>query len=336
METVNILDKKKGPLMNRKTWRQLLFIALHSLGFVLLYLVIKDLEFDRLFNMIMNFPVWKVLLGLLILLAVYLIKTFRWLAINNILKVRTDYSRLLAFYIISGFLSAITPGRLGEWSKIGFMKKVYLVSVPLASSSVLLDRIWDVLILSLLAVSSIILMISRFEFLAWPVIVIATVLLFSLLIILFPAIIFKPVQYLVRRKEVNQEIESVLKLWNKNRFRFLLPGLVTSLAAYLLLALVPILFSNGLEAPVSLVTSVSAVSISNILGSIPVSIAGFGTRELVFTHIWGMNGYSPEIAISVSTVYFIITYLGSMLLGGIVYIVSFRKIFRFSEMKSPD
>lgn len=322
--------------MSRKTWRKILFVALHSLGFVLLYLVVKDLEFDRLFNMMMDFPAWKVLLGLFILIAVYLIKTFRWLAINNILEIRTDYSRLLAFYIFSGFLSAITPGRLGEWAKIGFMKKAYPVSVPMATSSVLLDRIWDVLILSLMAVLSLILMISEFKFRIWSVVVIAALLFCSLLAILVPAIIFVPVLYLLRGKNLSQEIESVFSLWKKNRFRFLLPGLVTSLAAFLLLALVPILFSNGLEAPVSLINSISAVSISNILGSIPVSIAGFGTRELVFTQIWGMNGYSPEIAISVSTVYFIITYLGSMLLGGIVYLVSFRKIFRFRDLKSQD
>jgi uncharacterized membrane protein YbhN (UPF0104 family) len=141
---------------------------------------------------------------------------------------------------------------------------------------------------------------------------------------------------ILKEKTIRQEIDAVFVLWRKNRFRFLLPGLVTSLAAFLLLALIPLLFSGDLDAPVSYVTSISAVSISNILSFIPVTIAGFGTRELVFTQIWHMNGYAPELAISVSTVYFIITYLGSMLLGGLVYLFSFRKIYRIRNIQNQE
>jgi uncharacterized protein (TIRG00374 family) len=150
--------------MSRKSWRRILFYALHSLGFVLLYLVVKDIEFKRLFDLMMRFSVWKILLGLFILLAVYLVKTARWLLINRILEVRTSYPKLLAFFLVSGFLSVITPGRLGEFAKIWFLKKKYPVSVPMATSSVLLDRIWDVLLLSLMAVSSMILMDHNFDF----------------------------------------------------------------------------------------------------------------------------------------------------------------------------
>jgi uncharacterized protein (TIRG00374 family) len=322
--------------MNRKTWRRILFYTLHSIGFILLYLVVKDLDFKKLFTLMLDFPAWKVMFGLVLLVMVYLIKTLRWLSINSILDVRTGYSQLFVFFLVSGFLSAITPGRLGEFAKIWFLKKKYPVSLPLATSSVLLDRIWDVLVLSMMAVSSMILLISRFEFQVWSILLIAILLLCSLLAIIVPAIIFRPVLFLLRRETARQEVESVFGLWKKNRFRFLLPGLMTSLAAFLLLALIPVLFSLELDAPVSYATSISAVSISNILSSIPVTVAGFGTRELVFTQVWGLNGYAPEVAISVSTVYFIITYLGSMLLGGIVYLASFRKIFRLRDLRSAD
>jgi uncharacterized protein (TIRG00374 family) len=322
--------------MNRKMWRRILFYTLHSIGFILLYLVVKNLDFRKLLTLMMDFPAWKVVLGLILLVLVYLIKTLRWLSINSILDIRTGYSNLFVFFLFSGFLSAITPGRLGELAKIWFLKKKYPVSLPLATSSVLLDRLWDVILMSMMALSSMVLLISRFEFMAWSVILIAVLLLGCLLAILFPAIIFKPLLFVVRRQDLKDEIESVFRLWVKNRYLFLVPGLSTSLAAFLLLALIPVMFSVELNAPVSFTTSISAVSLSNILSSIPVTVAGFGTRELVFTQVWGLNGYEPEVAISVSTVYFIITYLGSMLLGGIVYLVSFRKIFRLKDLQSKS
>ena len=322
--------------MNPEKWRKLVFYALHCTGFILLFFVIRRLEFRKLIDLILLFPMWKVLAGLAILVLVYLIKTLRWFLINRMLEVRTSFSVLLSFFLVSGFLSVITPGRLGEFAKIWFLRKKYPVSVTLATSSVLLDRIWDVLVLSLMAASSMILLLSDFRIELWSLILIIMLFFISVGVIMVPGLMFRPLLRLIRKGRLHDDILSVFGLWKRSRFGLLVPGLLTSLLAFLVLAFIPVMFSAELDAPVGWPGSISAVSISNILSFLPVTVAGFGTRELVFTGIWGMNGYPAETAIAVSTAYFAATYLGSLLMGGMVYLLGFRKIYRLKELREES
>lgn len=319
--------------INKKPIQKIVFVLLHGLGFVLLYFVIRKLDFRMIGDYFSLFKSWKVLAGLSLLLLVYMIKTYRWLIINRKFGLEADYLSLLVFFLFSGFLSTITPGRLGEFAKIWFIRKKYNAGITLSTSSVLLDRIWDVLTLSLAGSISIILLISRFTIEWYTIAIILLFFLLALAVILFPGILFKPALAVFRNKKAYAELSNIYETWKKNRYGFLLPGFSTSLVAVGLLAVIPVMFSTDLDAPVHYGTSITAVSISNILSFLPVTFAGFGTRELVFTRIWAMQSHPAEAAIAISTIYFIITYLGSMVLGGIAYLVSIRKIYRIREIK---
>ena len=319
--------------MSKHLIRRIIFYSLHSIGFIFLYFILKDLEFKKLIELILKFPVWKVIFGLVILASVYLIKSLRWYLINQAFRIKSHYFHLLIFFLVSGFFSAITPGRLGEFVKIYFLKNKYKTTLPLATSSVLLDRIWDVLVLSLMGVISMVLVFSNFQIQSWTILLIILIFLLSIVMVLFPGSIFLPVIYITKKKSFTGELRNIYSLWKENKFRFLLPGFLTSITAFLLLAFIPVTFSVELNAPVSFFTGISAVSISNILSFLPITVAGFGTRELVFLKIWGLYGYYPEIAISVSTAHFIVTYLGSILIGSIVYILWFRKLYPVKLLK---
>jgi uncharacterized membrane protein YbhN (UPF0104 family) len=318
--------------MKKQAVRKIFFLALHSIGFVFLFLILKDLEFKKLFRLILEFPLWKIMTGLVLLLMVYIIKTIRWFLINKAFGIASDFYNLLLFFLAAGFLGVITPGRLGELVKIFFLKKKYNISMPLATASVLLDRIWDVLILSLMGCISITLIFTRFQLESWSLILIIIISLLSILIIIFPGLIFLPALYVTKNKSINAELKVLYELWGKSRFKLFIPGFVLSLVSFLLLALIPLMFSVELNAPVSYITGIGAVSISNILSILPITIAGFGTRELVFLKFWEFEGYQAEIAVSVSTAYFVVTYLGSLLLGGIVYIFRFRRLYSIREI----
>ena len=129
------------------------------------------------------------------------------------------------------------------------------------------------------------------------------------------------------------DIDQVYSDWKANVRKLFLPGFLTTLLAFFALALIPLIFTRHLGQEVGLVPAVSAVSISNMLAFLPVTVAGFGTRELVFSEIWKVLSYSAESAITISTAYFICSYLGSILLGGATYLVWFRKHFRLKDMK---
>jgi len=315
--------------------RKWLFTGLHIIGFVLLWFVVRDLEWKQFYVLLKTIPLWKYLVGIVVLCIVYAIKSLRWHLLNRSFGIDTTWRMALVFYLSAGFLSVITPGRLGEFAKIYFLKRKYKIDIPSASSSVFLDRIWDVLVLSLAAGVSVVVLLADPGLNILTLVLIALLFLISLLVILLPSILFIPLLFALRRfPGLHSKLQDVIQLWKESRFRNFISSLSISALAFLMLAAIPVLFSYGTAYPIPYESGIGAISISNILSFLPVTIAGFGTRELVFAEVWKLSDYPKEIALSISTAYFMITYLGSLLIGGLVYLFNLNHLYRPAEIRN--
>jgi len=315
--------------------RKKVFIVLHLLGFLLLWWVVRDLEWEQFFALLGTMPLWKFFAGLMALCLVYALKSLRWNRLNRSFGIPTTWRSALVFYLSAGFLSVITPGRLGELAKIYFLKRKYGTDLPSATSSVILDRIWDVLVLSMAGGISLLGVLSPSENNTLILTLVALLFLLSLGMVLLPSLIFRPALYLTRRlPALHKSLHEILGLWKEGRSKHFLSSLVLTATAFLLLAALPLLFSVGSPAPIHFGHGIAAISVSNILSFLPVTVAGFGTRELVFTEVWKLQDYSREIALSISTAYFLITYLGSLFMGGVVYLLNARQLYRPAEIRA--
>jgi len=309
-----------------------LFFLLHLAGFILLWFVVRDLHWKSFLKELASYPAWKYAAGLIILAGVYVLKSWRWQLLNRSFDIQIPLKTAIVFYLSAGFLSVITPGRLGEFAKIYFLKRKFDVNTSMATSSVFLDRIWDVLVLSLFASISMTVFYAGISFMI--LLLMAALFVCSLLLILVPGAIFKPLLFILQRfSRLKEKVNEVYMMWKNNRFNNLTRALLLSLISFLMLASIPVLFSAGSSYPVDFMDGIGAISISNILSFIPISIAGFGTRELVFTEIWKLSSYPKEIAISISTSYFMVTYLGSLIIGGIVYLSRLKELYRPKEIR---
>ncbi len=310
-----------------------IFAGLHAVGFVLLWFVLRDLEWVTFFILLKTIPLWKYLAGLVALCMVYGLKSLRWHLLNRSFGIETTWRMALVFYFSAGFMSVITPGRLGEFAKVFFLKRKYMISIPSATSSVFLDRIWDVLVLSLSAGISFLVLADPAGN-AFSLAMIGIFFLFSATVIFIPALLFKPLLFLIRRfPGIHDKLQEVFRLWKEIRFRNFISSLTISFMAFLILASIPVLFSIGTSHPILYKSSVGAVSISNILSFLPVTIAGFGTREFIFVKVWNLAGHPKEIALSISTAYFMVTYIGSLILGGVVYLLNLDHLYRPAEIR---
>jgi uncharacterized protein (TIRG00374 family) len=323
--------------MKKASVRKILFYLLHLVGFILLYLVLRNFDWQQFGELFRSFTAFDFLSGFVLLVLVYLLKSFRWMLINRSFGVRLGFGTTLIFFLVSGFLSVITPGRLGEFAKIFFLQRKTGTSATVATSSVVLDRVWDVLILSLLGGISAVLVFGGFSLNYLTIGLIVAFFLLSLAIILFPVLVFIPVKFLFRKKEqLLPEIERVYHDWRSNAGRLFLPGFLLTLLAFLALALIPLIFTRSLGQEIGIIPSVSAVSLSNMLAFLPVTVGGFGTRELVFSETWKVLGYAAEPAITISTAYFICNYLGSLVLGGLTWLTWFRRHFSLKQIQQRE
>lgn len=320
--------------VSKKIIGKTFYYFLHATGFVLLYFVLRNFDWESFGALFQTFRTTDFILGLLMLAIVYFLKSLRWMLINRTFGISLPYGTTMIYFLVAGFLSVITPGRLGEFSRIFFIQRKTGISATLATSSVVLDRVWDVLILSLLGGSGALLIFGRFQLNTLTIVAIAGFFLLALAIILFPSLIFVPLKTIFRKKEkLVADMDLVHQDWKRNAGKLFLPGFFTTLVAFLALAAIPILFSHRLGQDVGVIHSVSAVSISNMLAFLPVTVGGFGTRELVFSEVWKLLSYTTESAITISTAYFICNYLGSVVFGGATYIVWFKKHFSLKEVR---
>jgi len=165
-------------------------------------------------------------------------------------------------------------------------------------------------------------------------ILIAVVFLLSLTVILLPSVFFIPLLFMIRKfTGVHQRIQNIFELWKESRFKNFVASITITILSFVMLAAIPVMFSYDTTYPIPFQSSIAAISISSILSFFPVTIAGFGTRELVFTEVWRLEAYPKEIALSISTAYFMITYLGSLLMGGVVYLINLKHLYRPSELR---
>jgi uncharacterized protein (TIRG00374 family) len=316
----------------KKGIRKGLFILMHMAGFILLWFVVRDLQWNDFLKELASFPAWKYITGLSILAGVYIMKSWRWQLLNRSFGIQIPLKTAIVFYLSAGFLSVITPGRLGEFAKIYFLKRKYNVNTAMATSSVLLDRIWDVLVLSLFASISVTVFYAGASIIV--LLLMAALFIVSMLVIVLPGAIFIPLLFALQRfSRLKEKVNEIYIMWKSKRFNSITRALVLTLLSFLMLAGIPVLFSAGSPYPIDFMEGIGAISISNILSFIPITIAGFGTRELVFTEIWKLSGYPKEIAISVSTSYFMVTYLGSLLIGGLVYLLRLKELYRPREIR---
>jgi glycosyltransferase 2 family protein len=70
-------------------------------------------------------------------------------------------------------------------------------------------------------------------------------------------------------------------------------------------------------ADLSLVSVVLAVTGTILISSLPITINGLGTRELVFIYVLGSGGLTPEQAVAISLAWFTVTMFISIILGGV-------------------
>lgn len=229
------------------------------------------------------------------------VKAWRWQIILRDLGVPIPFSQALRLYALGLGAGMITPGNVGDAIKVAyFRERGFSQSVI----SVVLDRVWDVLILLLLAGSGIFLFaeISAGEWLALAGLTLGT--LAALVLTIHPRSqhwIFK--QFLRLRKKPSSEGSYEPATFSPRQIlvQFGLSVLAT-LVVYGRLALVTLALGISL-APLPFVAAMSLASIASLLAIAP---GGLGTREGVLLLLASPIGITPSQALALSALIFLL------------------------------
>jgi uncharacterized protein (TIRG00374 family) len=276
------------------------------IGIILILVVIRYVDIAKVVSLIAHLKLGWLIAALPIHLIITLIKSYRWQKILFKQRITYKLKVLFAIYLVSFTFGLISPGRLGDFVKVLYLKQDgYPFSKSVFSS--LMDRIYDVVFLLLIGFLSLLAFISLFRY--------QTGVLLGCLFLIGGLILVIYWQRKYLEKFLRRVFDEKYILWLKtfiselkletkqlDRANIILCSMLT-LIAWSIYFLQGYMISRSLDVNISFVSVVACMSIASILNLLPISILGIGTRDVVFISIFAILSINYEQAVAFSTLF---------------------------------
>jgi uncharacterized protein (TIRG00374 family) len=258
------------------------------------------------------------------------VKAWRWNMLMRELGMQVPslgYSMIL--YMIGLFLGSATPGQSGDFIKAWYLRERGQPLAP-ALFSILLDRLFDFLIMALLSLLGLIAFLHLFPQPLQVPIASATICFASAIALSIPALMARrPRDWLMTRalRLAPRRAHAPLERW-RDQFAGLdiRPGLMGSLllatlcSATVTMVRLWLLFRALDISAVPIPALVSSMALIAILQTLPISFSGVGVRDAVLIAVLASYGYGPDKALSLSALFLLVN-LEQILIG---FLVSLR------------
>lgn len=272
------------------------------LGLAIFVAVVGCMDLDAVGREVAGASKSKFTIGMLILVVFQCAKAARHRLILRGQRLNVSFGVAFIIYMKSAFWGFVSPGRLGELSKIGYLRK-YSASFSASAASVVIDRFFDLFaVLSFLAISG----GGMGHRWGLPV-AIASIVGIGVAV----AVVAATSQIFSRCPPTGAMGKFVAHL--------------VHLRGKILIAFISLVIWGGyyggmfiLARSLSLDASplfiIFCVSAANLISVIPISVAGIGTRDALLVALFLSVGLSPEAAIAYSS-FFLAAYLCLALLS---------------------
>lgn len=257
---------------------------------------------------------------LLLSLALYpgliLIKTWRWDLLMRNLDMRVPPLRYsMVLYMIGQFAGGATPGQSGDFIKAWYLRER---GSDLASAlfSILLDRLFDFLVMALLSLVGLVMFLHLFPQRFQNPILSATLGSAAAIVLIVPTLMWRRSRDWVMRfpqRFAPERARNHLEHW-RARFASLnmraglmgVLSLTSCAAAAWVIARLWLLF-RAMDVTVPVPVLICSVALISIIQTLPISFAGVGVRDAILVAVLGSYGYAPEKALALSALFLLLT-----------------------------
>lgn len=278
-------------------------LAAGILGFML-YSVRADLSVA-----IANSVPAYILVAVLVCVAAWWLRGFRYRSILHGLSIRPTLTFATASIFISQTANLVIPARLGDIVRVFILKHEYSTTYSQGLSSLLVERIFDVVTVALLGLISVLFVLNVPEWFYEVIVIplVAGVVFFVLLIVAG------------RFQTKNRYIGMVLTMLDEVRrvslnLRSLLVLGLSSIVIWILDATVCMAVVLMFEQPLDPVIVILAIVIGNLIKTVPVTPGGMGIYEAAVAGVFVTLGGMP---LATATLIAVIDHLIKNLITGI-------------------
>ena len=294
--------------------------AIRLIGPALLIIFLWRSDFSLMLAGLRQVRVLPLLLSLALFLPFVAIKSWRWnLIMAELGMTPPSLGFSMALYQIGLFLGSTTPGQSGDFVKAWYLRERGQPLAP-ALFSIVIDRLFDFLIMALLALLALVAFIEILP----ESLRIATVVFAAVVFLATPLLIARrPREWLINRllPLAPGRVRAAIERW---RDQFAALSLRPAPLAWLLLASVGSATSTVLRIwllflalqldRVPATAIISSTALISILQALPISFSGIGVRDAVLIAILGYYGYSKELALVLSALFLVVN-IEHMLIG---------------------
>ncbi len=272
-----------------------------SITAILLYLVIKISNPEKIIESLVNIKIRYLLFALGLTPFFIFIRTIKWHYLIN-LDTQIKYSDSVKSFLVGWGVALVTPSRIGEFSRVLYLKDVNKIK---ASGLIFADKIFDLATIMPLSILGIVVLIGN---------AVTTTLAVSSLTILVALynldlvskVLFKFSNHLPLKDKINELIKSIEIISGRKTPTFCI-GL--SLIAYVTIFVQGDLILTALGSEIGFSAVFFTLPLIILANALPISISGFGVREGASILLLQNFGVPTEIAITFSFLLFILNNL---------------------------
>lgn len=291
---------------------------------ILLIIIYFYVDLTKIIYYLKQTKIEILLLFIPLIFPLYLFKAIR---LNRLLACQgINYSikDTLFIFFSSNFLGFITPGRIGEFAKIVYLKQDLDIPFSKSFPAVIVDRFYDLYFLTLVAIFGLL----YFNILdSFPVLIYASIIF----LLIVPFILFnqKVLEYFYELKVIRRfkKIREFLKIYTKEvngmiSLKKILMSMIYTTISYAILFTQCKLILMSLDININYIQISYMMAITNLVTFLPVSISGIGTRDITLMFLFSLVGIQKELAISYS---FIVLIMFNLIGGFICFIFWYIK-----------
>lgn len=261
------------------------------------------------------------LIGVIVVLG---LKSIRWNLLLHSEGCAYPFMSAFIAYMASFTIGLLTPGRIGEIARLYYVREDKKIDFFHSFKTIVTDRIFDFALLIWFGASGLMFFykilgnIHALYYLS----IIGAVLLFSWLV---GRVTLKMI------KSNKTYFVFVYEAWTEMFDRKMAGPWLLTLLSYFLFYVANwfILFSLGQR--ISLIEIGFILSLMSLVTLIPITIAGFGTREASLIFLFAFYGLNPETAIVFSMLQFLAFFLWGGIIGWIFWMIKPVKISLIKE-----
>jgi glycosyltransferase 2 family protein len=307
--------------------------AIRLVGLVIFVLILFSINISATVRILLGTNLLLLALALLSIFPQIYLKAWRWHILMKMQNIEYPLKDAVTVYFSGLFIGTITPGRVGDFIKVQYLREEGY-SFGKSFLSVFLDRCYDLAALILVGYVSILYFIQRFS---TQLVIVSTILVLVPLSACFLYItgivnknriislvaLVSPKRY---RDGISKSLGDFFEDFSFFRAVPLISAFLITVATWVLYFMMSYWFALALSIPIDFLYLAGCVSIAAFIVLLPVSISGIGTRDAAFILLFGYAGITSESAVAYSTL-ILLMYAMNGLIGFIAWQkkpVSFR------------